>query len=493
MWTIVGVDRQVEPLDLSRSATNSIRAKTFESRCCMAFCNRQRELSTEDREVVERPQFAMKFVLSSYGTRGEIEPMVGIGRELLRRGHDVQMVVPPDLVEFTAAAGLVAFAYRMDSQALIEAYRKYCAYHFESSWKASREKSREKARLARESAVLGAQCEAETRTTLMALAAEADLLFTGQNFEHPAADVAELLGIPLATLHFTPIRVNGQVSTFLPPVLTALPPSLLRAAMSATDWLNWRATSQAEDAERRKLGLPKAKGPWSWRIAERGSLEIQAYDDVLFPGLAAEWARWDDQRPFVGALAMELPTDSDEEVLSWIAEGAPPIFFGFGSMPVESAADTVAMIAVACAQLGERALICSGSSDFSRGITHFDHVKVVGAVSYAAIFPACRAIVHHGSTGTTAAGLRAGMPTLILWLLHDQRVWATQVKRLKVGTGRHISATTEKSLTADLRRILAPQYLARARAIATRMTKPAESVSDAADLVEGLARAHRAG
>ena len=56
----------------------------------------------------------MKFVLSSYGTRGEIEPMVGIGRELLRRGHDVQMVVPPDLVEFTAAAGLVAFAYRMD-------------------------------------------------------------------------------------------------------------------------------------------------------------------------------------------------------------------------------------------------------------------------------------------------------------------------------------------------------------------------------------------
>jgi UDP:flavonoid glycosyltransferase YjiC (YdhE family) len=85
------------------------------------------------------------------------------------------------------------------------------------------------------------------------------------------------------------------------------------------------------------------------------------------------------------------------------------------------------------------------------------------------------------------------MPTLILWLLHDQRVWATQVKRLKVGTGRHISATTEKSLAADLRQILGPQYLARAREIAIRMTKPADSVSNAADLVEGLARAHRAG
>ena len=431
----------------------------------------------------------MKFVLSSYGTRGEIEPIVGIGRELQRRGHDVQMVVPTDLVEFATAAGLASVAYRIDSQVLIDAYRKYCAYYFESSWRVSREKNREKARLARESSVLGAQCEAETRTTLMSIAADADLLFTGQNFEHPAADVAELLDIPLATMHFTPIRVNGQVSTFLPPAQAVLPPALLRAAMAATDWLNWRVMRKTEDAERRKFGLRKTTGPWSWRIAERGSLEIQAYDDVLFPGLAAEWTRSDDRRPFVGALAMELPTDSDEEVLSWIAKGTPPIFFGFGSMPVESAPDTVAMIAAACAQLGARALICSGSSDFGGPIPHFDHVKVVAAVSYAAIFPACRAIVHHGSTGTTAAGLRAGLPTLILWLIHDQRVWATQVKRLKLGTARHLSATTEKSLAADLRRILGPQYLARAREIATRMTKPAESVSNAADLVENFARA----
>jgi UDP:flavonoid glycosyltransferase YjiC (YdhE family) len=45
-----------------------------------------------------------------------------------------------------------------------------------------------------------------------------------------------------------------------------------------------------------------------------------------------------DRRPFVGALTMELPTDADEEVASWIAAGTPPIFFGLGSMPVESPA-----------------------------------------------------------------------------------------------------------------------------------------------------------
>ena len=49
-------------------------------------------------------------------------------------------------------------------------------------------------------------------------------------------------------------------------------------------------------------------------------------------------------------------------------------------------------------------------ADFSH-VPHFDHVKVVGAVNYAAIFPACRAVVHHGGAGTTAAGLRAGVPS----------------------------------------------------------------------------------
>ena len=207
---------------------------------------------------------------------------------------------------------------------------------------------------------------------------------------------------------------------------------------------------KVEDAQRRELGLPKATGPSPRRITERGSLEIQAYDEVCFPGLAAEWAKWNGQRPFVGALTMELPTDADEEVASWIAAGTPPIYFGFGSIPVESPADTLAMIGAACAQLGERALVCAGGTDFSH-VPHFEHVKVVGAVNYAAIFPACRAVVHHGGAGTTAAGLRAGVPTLILWTLPDQPLWGAAVKRLKVGTARRFSTTTEKSLVADLR------------------------------------------
>jgi UDP:flavonoid glycosyltransferase YjiC (YdhE family) len=426
----------------------------------------------------------MKFVLASWGSRGDIEPCAAVGCELLRRGHEVRMAVPPDLVGFVEAAGLAPVAYGLDTQAIVEALRNFWTCLFGNFWRI-----RDLIRLSREARELATRCRGEMSSTLTSLADGADLLFTGLVFEQAAANVAEYYDIPLATLHYFPARANGHL-------VPILPSPLIRSAMTVLEWLVSRLMKKVDYPQRRELGLPKATGLSPRRIAERGSLEIQAYDEVCFPGLAAEWAKWDGRRPFVGSLTMELPTDADDEVGSWIAAGTPPIYFGFGSMPacsaVESAADTVAMISAACAQLGERALVCSGWSDFSR-VPHFDHVKVVGAVNFAATFPACRAVVHHGGSGTTAAGLRAGVPTLILWTLPDQLIWGAQVKRLKVGTARRFSTTTRESLVADLRRILAPQYVTRAREIAIRMTKPAESVAAAADLVEKFARLRRVG
>jgi UDP:flavonoid glycosyltransferase YjiC (YdhE family) len=425
-------------------------------------------------QPTERLRFTMKLVLAAYGTRGDVEPSVAVGRELLRRGHDVRIAVPPDLVEFAETVGLVAVPYGLPTQAWVGVYRDFWTCFFHRFWRI-----RELRRLWQDMWRLSDQSWAQMSTTLTSLAEGADLLFAGQSYQEPAANVAEYHNIPFATLHNTPVRVNGRL-------LSSLPPPLARLAMWAYDWFGWRLNKKIEDAQRRGLGLPKATKPVSRRIAERGSLEIQAYDEVCFPGLADEWARWADQRPFVGTLTMELTTEADEEVSSWIAAGAPPICFGFGSMPVESPSATVEMIAAACADMGERALVCSGWSDYS-DVPQFDHVKVVGAVNYATVFPACRAVVHHGGAGTLAASLRAGVPTLVLWIDGAQPVWASRVKLLKVGAVRSFSSTTRESLFADLRRVLAPECAIRAREVASRMTAPAESVARGADLVENFA------
>jgi UDP:flavonoid glycosyltransferase YjiC (YdhE family) len=420
----------------------------------------------------------MKFVLASWGSRGDIEPNLAVGCELVRRGHDVCMAVPPDLVGFVETAGVAAVGFGPEARSILDAHRDFWTCFFSHPWRI-RDLIRSRLEIAGP-LLRGWQ---EMSTMLMSLADGADLLFTGINFEDAAANVAEYYDIPLATLHYSPLRPNGQALPFLPAPLS-------RAAVQAFWWLTWRGMKKAEDAQRRELGLPKAKHPAPRRITERGSLEIQAYDEACFPGLADEWAKWDRQRPFVGTLTLGLAADDDAEVASWIATGTPPIYFGFGSIPVESPANTIAMIAAACARLGERALVGAAGTDYSN-VPHFEHVKVVGAVNFTTVFPSCRALVHHGGSSTTPLAMRAGVPQLVLFWDLVHAVYGAAVKRLKVGTARRFSTANEESLVADLRTILGPEYVARARELATRITEPAKSVAAAADRLEDFARLRR--
>ncbi|OBH88670.1 glycosyltransferase [Mycobacterium sp. E2733] len=391
----------------------------------------------------------MKFVLASYGGRGDIEPCAAFGRELSRRGHHVQLAVPPDKVGFVESAGLAAVAYGPDTQGSMNAAAEFLS-RFQYGISALSQAAERVTRI-----------WTEKTATLTSLAKGADLLLAHMNDQALAANVAEYHGIPLAALHVFPARI--------------MPSSELYTGI----------TRDAGDAQRRALGLSEAPNPAAH--AEDGLLELQTYDELCLPGPAAEWVEPAGRRPFVGSLTLELATDADDEVLSWIAAGTPPIYFGFGSTPIDSPAETVAVISAACARLGERALICAGANDFG-GVPRFDHVKVVDALNYAAVFPACRAVVHHGGSGTTAAALRAGVPTLILWTVWDQPMWAEAVKRLKVGAGRRFLDSTLDSLVADLRSVLTPECAARAREVAAQMTKPTESVAQAADLLEDAAR-----
>jgi len=393
----------------------------------------------------------MKFALVGWGARGDIEPLAAVGRELLRRGHDVCMAVPPNMVGFVESVGLSAVAYGRDSQGQNILGLDASGFFEDPTNMLTPILER------------FSQIWAEKSATLTALANGADVLLAGISEQVLAANVAEFHGIPLAALHCVPepifVSRHGELYTL--------------------------ATTEAGEAQRRALDLPEAG-----LSAEQASPEIQAYEEFCFPTLPAERAEQGGRRPFVGALTLELPTEADDEVLSWIAQGSPPIYFGFGGTQVPAGA--IAMIGAACAQLGERALVCAGWSDITHADPHSDHVKIVAELNYGAVFPACRAAVHHGGAGTTAAAMRAGIPTLIFYHHSpDKRWWAASVSNLEVGFGRPSFAATQESLVADLRSILTPHCAARAREVATQMTKPAESAARAADLLEETAKEPR--
>ncbi len=394
----------------------------------------------------------MRFLLAVYGSRGDVEPGAAVGAELLRRGHKVQMAVSPYMVEFVRSAGLAAVPYGPDSQGLLHDERFMRDFS---------------ARAQNPLGILPEVIEHTNRVcgdkvaTLTSLADDADVLVAGIAEQGIAAIVAEYEQIPMAALHLFPARLWSSGGLYS------------------------HVSKAAEDEQRRVLGLADRAEP---STVQSASLEIQAYEQFCLPTAATDWVQRDERHPFTGTLTLAAPTDTDDEVLSWIASGPPPIYFGFGSTPVTPFRTTAETIGSACSQLGERALICSGPND-PRDVPQSDEVKIVGVVNHTAVLPACRAVVHHGGSGTTAAALRAGLPMLILWLWLDQPVWAAGAQELGFGFGRPFSETNSASLVADLSVLLAPQYSTRAREVAAQMTTPVKSVATAADLLEQLARA----
>jgi len=426
----------------------------------------------------------MKIAVSIHGTRGDVEPCAAVALELKRRGHDVYMAVPPNLVEFVRSAGLPAtVAFGPDSQQQLQ------GDVFERPDALTAAGPSDWVRLGNPLKALSKARAAATRgwaqmsDTLVDMTEGADLIVSGTAYQEIAANVAEYRGLPLAEVHYFPVRANTEV---LP---VRLPIRMVSAGYAAGEWMHWQLLKPAETEQRRTLGLPPATIRPVGRIVAADTLEIQAYDPVFFPGLVSEWG---DRRPLIGSLTLQLPTAVDDEVTSWIAAGTAPIYFGFGSMPLDSPADAVRLISDVSAELGERALICAGFSDFDSTGTA-PHVKVVSSVNHAAVFPACRAVVHHGGAGTTAAGIRAGVPTLVLWVAAEQPLWGKQVARLGVGATRRFAASTRNSLLTDLRTVLSPEMAARARLLATQMSTPSESVATAADLMEKAARNRRTG
>ena len=187
-------------------------------------------------------------------------PCAAVGLELLRRGHDVRMAAPPNLVGFVESAGLPAVAYGSDTKEQLD------DDFVRNFWKIQ-----DPIKLVRAGTEFITRGWAEMNSTLMSLANGADLLLTGVAYQEGAANVAEFYDIPLAALHHMPMRANGHL-------IQIVPSPLIRSTMTVLEWLHWRMTKKAEDAQRRELGLPKATRSSPRRIAERGSLEIQAYE-----------------------------------------------------------------------------------------------------------------------------------------------------------------------------------------------------------------------
>jgi sterol 3beta-glucosyltransferase len=271
-------------------------------------------------------------------------------------------------------------------------------------------------------------------------------------------------------------------------VLEAAPGFVKRATWRVGEYITWQHIRWVLNYHRSALGLPPYRSFRDMSRETEDISDIQFYDQALVPELSLEFGA---DKPMLGFLQVapkswehnEEQERAAEELRAWMSAGEPPIYWGFGSIRVSDPDGLARMFADVCRRNGQRGLIVAGWSDLAdRDLG--DHVKVVESVEHATVLPLCKAAVHHGGAGTTAACLRAGLPSLICSVLADQPFWGERVKALGLGMHVPVQRLTEKKLEDALCVLLSPKTVQRAQAIAQTLTPGAEVAQRAAQAIE---------
>lgn len=131
-------------------------------------------------------------------------------------------------------------------------------------------------------------------------------------------------------------------------------------------------------------------------------------------------------------------------LLDFLQQGAPPVYIGFGSMGSRDPEATADLVLQAIERTGQRAILQSGWGGLSK-TDRPDNVFLVDSVPHSWLFSQVAAVVHHGGAGTTAAGLRAGVPNIVIPFFGDQPFWGRRIAELGVGP----ASIPRKQLTAE--------------------------------------------
>jgi sterol 3beta-glucosyltransferase len=408
------------------------------------------------------------------GTRGDTQPMIVLGAELRRRGHDVVIAASPNTLGLARACGFEALPLGPDSQVLMESEAG-------QRWLAS---GNVHAFIKELTQISGQHFQASIQQARLACAG-ADVVVAGVLTEDLAQVYAEAQGAPSVSLHSAPVR---RSRAYAHPLVTGRsmggPLNSWTGALFEVAW--WRGVRDQIRRARQDAGLPPVKTSLAKRHCGPNDLELQAYDPLLVPGLDLG-----PGRPLVGFLCLDEDlraalgeTGLDPELQTWLDAGDPPVFFGFGSMPVQHPAAIGAMITQVSQGLGVRALISAGWGRLPALEPAHPEVRVIGAVDHSAVFPRCAAAVHHGGAGTVAASLGAAIPTVVCSVFADQPFWGARLLDAGVGAHLRFKDLDRARLDKALRTVLCPEVRNAAAALGPRLRPGPAAADEAADRVE---------
>jgi sterol 3beta-glucosyltransferase len=376
----------------------------------------------------------MRIVVIAPGSRGDIQPYVALGKGLRGSGHEVQVVTNAEFESLVRSYGLdcrpVAIGVEQafqeeEARSAIEGGGVLASFA-------------KLAELARRSARLLAEVGMEAcRGTDLILCG-----FSGLLIGH---SLSEALRIPLVHAYNVPLTPTGKFPGALVPAAPFLPVGIAnRLSHRATRQVVWQTARMAGAKARREvLGLGPAPffGPFrSDRLA--GSPVLCGWSSHVIP----KPSDWHPGIHVTGYWYLDEPSDwtPPPGLEAFLSNGPRPIYVGFGSMSHRDPAATTRLVFDAIRMSGQRAVVHTGWGGLGGGDLPKD-VFLAGSVPHAWLFPRMAAVVHHAGAGTTAAGFRAGVPSLLVPFHGDQPFWGGLTAGLGVGP----APITRKRLTAE--------------------------------------------
>lgn len=402
----------------------------------------------------------MRVGIQTWGSEGDIRPLIAIGHGLVQRGHDVELVYT-DIGDrnYDAVAAALGMTARAVATPVIADENELYAIGLGAI------NARDPLRQARIIYHrLLKPVEDALFTAAVDLCQRSDLIVSHFiiNQVHAAA---ELAAKPSVSVTFAHTLVPSR--HFHPQAL----PRLGETGNAVGWWLarfvlNRVLLGQVNDF-RRRVGVPPAKDllldAWASHL-----LNLIAVSPAICTA-PPDWPQWNRVCGFLAP-----PATSHEQVApqldAFLNDGEPPVFMGFGSlMPVSSSYldHTVAVMQEAARLAGCRAIIQAEVAPEQQS----DRVAIVGRTPHAQVFPRCAAVVHHCGAGTTHTTLNAGVPSVGVPHVSDQFGWIAELQRLGVAPrpiGRR--SLTAPKLARRIKEVLAdPGMRTRAAAISARM------------------------
>jgi sterol 3beta-glucosyltransferase len=368
----------------------------------------------------------MRVVFFSYGTRGDAQPQVALAAGLEQYGFKTRIAAPENLRSFIERAGIEYAPLHGNSQEIMES----------ESGKRWLE-SGNVAAFMKEAASISAQIDPEVFRGGLEAAEDADAIIGGTLAEDLAFTLAEHRGIPFALAHTIPMETTGDYAN---PFVTQrnLPlRGLNRATFALFRVLAGRMHAKTLPEFRQKLGLPPRSGTVVSRAAELGVAVLQLWSSHLVPHQS------DASLMTVTTGFQRLPKAVRDrlgekappnDLVRWLDAGPPPVYVGFGSMPMPSLRPFAEDLLAIGRNLQVRFALSPGWNEMD-AVRHLqcEGLHLVPPIDHEWLFPRCAAAVHHGGAGTTAASLEAGIPTIICSFFADQPFWGSRVQRLGVG------------------------------------------------------------